>query len=648
LKPMATELREGRLRWVLSTAMPVRDEFNVYLNSTKKITPSKEKWQIKRWILGKDVTTLGKLDLKVDIRRELPEADPERYGLIDPLLGRVWGEFAIYDTLLTEGKSSDIRSYGYFVTVNRRLINLDDPYFGIDSNLLRHGTLSRFRMSINIDKLDDELRSSREEVREGPGVKEAQIIMRECFGEARTALDKHFAKQATSSKLSDRVAGTPSSMTSGPIVGLLQRALDGEIRPRHLVVSPAPTKADKDRILDAVQKRLDIKQFVTDTQFHELEREGAFCSYDPEPGTLILNVSHPFVAYFLDEYQDQKRNLPLSLFALAEVVMEARLYQTDLDADSVEDFMRQRDDLLRYAARASGSRNSAVIADALLDAATDKDALEQQLVAAFERMGFDAYPLGKKDKPDGIAEAWLAGGKDGPRSYKISLEAKSKESPGKPVSTAQVGIAAVARHRDDNNCEHAFVLAPEFASTAGEKSTLDREIRANGERTRKTITCMRVVDFADLVRMQPLKRLTPVELQDLFKTCRTPEQSAEWLHKANERSVAAPPFAEVLNTIYKCQRDNNNESVQYPAVQALLREIHGIRLTTPELRAICQALGQMAAPFVFAGKANVEVQIKPDQILESMRSYPGDVIVIQKDKKVDSVRKPSARKKPKG
>ena len=620
LKPMGRDLQIGRLQWILSTAMPVRDDFNVYLNSAaKRLAPTKESSLIKKWTLGKDIKAIGKHDLSVDIRRDLAEDDPERYGLLDPLLGRIWGQFSIYDDLLTTGKAAANRSYGYFVYVNKRLINIDDPYFNISSNLLRHGTLARFQMSVHIDKLDEELRSTREEVRESPLVRAAQKLLYDSFGIARSALEKHQEKSDPSGRLSDRIAGTPASLTSEPIIGLLVKSFAGEAKPRLLEMPTAPTKAKQAAILAAVRKRSDDKAFVTDTTFDDLERDSSFCSYDAETGVLTLNISHPFVAYFLDEYEDQRRNLPLTLFAIAEVVMEATLYQSGLEPEAVQSLMLNRDQLLRYSAKTSGNRNSAVIADALLEAANNKDGLEAELVAAFDRMGFDARPIGKKGEPDGVASAWLAGG----RGYSVSLEAKSKESPGKPVSTKAVGISTVKRHRKDHGCDHAFVLAQKYASSLKEKSALSKEIQQDFRESKKTITCMRVVDFAELVRLQPLKRLTPLDIQELFKTCQLPEQAATWVANLRTRTVEEPPFKEILEAIYESQRENPSETVKYAAIQTILRKDHNIKMLEDDLRAACRALGQMAAPYVFASNTNVSLDSKPALVLERMRSYRG-------------------------
>ena len=82
---------------------------------------------------------------------------------------------------------------------------------------------------------------------------------------------------------------------------------------------------------------------------------------------------------------------------MAEVLTEARLYELGLEAERVRDIIRYRDELLRQFARSTKKRSAAVIAQALEDAASDKDKLETELVASFQSLGFNAIRLsGKK------------------------------------------------------------------------------------------------------------------------------------------------------------------------------------------------------------------------------------------------------------
>ena len=60
LKDMASEIQRGRLRWILQTAMPLRDDFALFLNG-EKVPPSKlTAKKVGHWILGKDLTEIPK------------------------------------------------------------------------------------------------------------------------------------------------------------------------------------------------------------------------------------------------------------------------------------------------------------------------------------------------------------------------------------------------------------------------------------------------------------------------------------------------------------------------------------------------------------------------------------------------------------
>src|SRR5699024_5695485 len=134
--------------------------------------------------------------------------------------------------------------------------------------------------------------------------------------------------------------------------------------------------------------------------------------FEASTGILRINSSHPFVAYFFNEFQDASVNLPLELFAVAEVLIEAQMVEEGIGEAEIDEVLSRRDELLRSLATATGRRPARLVAKALEDAATNKAELELELVAAFSSLGFDAVPKGGKGKPDGIATAHLSA-KDG-------------------------------------------------------------------------------------------------------------------------------------------------------------------------------------------------------------------------------------------
>src|SRR2546425_2168157 len=397
LKEMATEIRRGRLRWILQTAMPLRDDFRLFLDGEQVLPAKLESRRVGSWILGKDVTKLptpASDDLEATEQTGEPEGSVHRYGLTHPQLGRVTGYFEVFEDPLTGGKSDEIeRSNGFFVYVRGRLVNIDDPGFGIDRNKLRHGTFSRFRMVAYIDRLDEDLRSSRETIRQGVLVTIARELLTGAFNYARVRLEEYEQQQEIGPRVAKRIAGTPKSLARGPLISLVAGALEGRYSPR-LTTYPRNLAPDQQQsFIDSLIRRSESEEgLLRDTQLVELSQEQGLAVFDAESGILQINSLHPFVAHFLDEFEDKKKSLPLELLATSEVLLEADLYNNAVDAGVVDEVLARRDELLRYLARSSGKRTARMVAQALADAATDQYKLEVELVAAFDSMGFEAIP----------------------------------------------------------------------------------------------------------------------------------------------------------------------------------------------------------------------------------------------------------------
>jgi hypothetical protein len=632
LKDMASEIQRGRLRWILQTAMPLRDDFALFLNGDK-VPPSKlTAKKVGHWILGKDLTTLPKPGPdNLEVTDEPRATKEKRYGLTHPELGRVTGYAEVFVDPLDVGKSTGIeRSNGFFVYVRDRLVNEDDPGFGINRNLLRHGTFSRFRMVVYIDKLDEELRSSRESLRVGPLVSIAQSILHGVFNHARVVLEKHEAEQSAAERISSRITGTPGSLTRRPIVGLVQSAFSGQAHPKYISYPEGLDQSEKESFLAELEERSETEEFVRDVQLVEMSQDQGVAILNVETGVLQINTLHPFVAHFLDEYEDKKRSLPLELLAMSEVLLEAHLYESGLSEDTVDDLITRRDEALRYLARSTGKRNARVIAQDLLDASTNKDALEGALVASFDSMGFDAVPLGGPGKPDGLAAARLAGDSKGkPHRYKVSLEAKSKEKEGTKVSAKTMGVSAIARQRGDHNCDHALVAGPDFPTTAAERSALVQEIKSERKSSGKTITLIRLADLARLVRLVPLKRIGLTRIRELFDSCTTPEESKAWVDKLATEPVAKVQYKLILETIWALQSERPNEAVEYSGLAvALQKGSKPLTIAKVELIEICRAMSRMAPQMLAARTNSVELSQRPDNVLALIGSviaeYPED------------------------
>ena len=373
LKPKVHQIRPGLLAWVLRTALPLRDDFGISLNGAKLVPSKHGKGLLKRWILGKDIVELPKPSPKgvsVSEDKSADKSSEHRFGLDVPEFGRITGYAEAYRDLLT-GKSDEVgRSYGFFVYIFGRLVNVSDGHFGISPDELRHGTFGRFRLVVHMDSLDQQLRSNREAISEGPLLATAQDVLRAIFNAVRPTLEKHDRGEEPGAKLARKLAATPASLSRHPIVELARAVVEGKAKSRYLLVPPHKTVSERSAFLESLEQRaIEADQFVTGlTIDYDRLPDGGLAQYDTITGTLRINAWHPFVATFHDEFASKGTGQPLELFAMAEVLAEAHLHAIGVKPSQIENFLSLRDQLLRNFANESGRQSALSVANNLLNA----------------------------------------------------------------------------------------------------------------------------------------------------------------------------------------------------------------------------------------------------------------------------------------
>ncbi len=637
LKPKVHEIKPGMLEWVLRTALPLRPDFGIWLNG-KKLEPSKqERGLLKKWILGKDMIHLPKpspKDVSASEDTKLGESSEHRFGLDVPGLGRITGYAEAYKDLLT-GKSDELgRSYGFFVYVFGRLVNVLDGHFGISPDELRHGTFGRFRLVVHMDGLDRELRSNREAISEGPLLAIAQDVLRGIFNAVRPTLEKHDKEEEPGEKLARKLAASPSSLSRRPIVELTRAVLEAKTRSRYLVIPELKTVAARsDFIASLEQRAVKADRFVTGlTIDYDGSPDGGIAKYDTGVGILRINAWHPFVATFHDDFASRTTGQPLELLAMAEVLIEAHLYAIGVKREQIEEFLFARDQLLRSLANESGRQSAFATALALQEARNNPDALEVALCAAFRSLGFEVTPIGGKGKPDGVATAILSADDKGkPRQYSVSLEAKSKEKDIGKVAAGTVKVSAVVRQRDDYRCQHALVVGRAFPTSTGKDSALAKEIDDDRKKTAalgepKTITLITIDDLAKLVRLRPIKQVGLLKLRELFRNCRVPEESAEWVKSVGTTIIKKPPYKVIVSTIEGLQKKYTKASVKYAALRVQLSHMTPpVEYETDDgLVEVCKAMAQMAPGAMFAGPESVELDQSAANVIAAINDATKD------------------------
>jgi hypothetical protein len=493
-------------------------------------------------------------------------------------LGRITGYAEAYKDLLT-GKSDELgRSYGFFVYVFGRLVNVLDGHFGISPNELRHGSFGRFRLVVNMDGLDEELRSNREAISEGPLLGTAQDVLRAIFNAVRPTLEKHDEDEEPGAKLARKIAASPASLSRRPIVDLAHAVIDGKATSHFLIVPDARTTIAKNDFVATLEERVsEADQFVTGlTIDYSGAADDGIAKYDTTTGQLRINAWHPFVATFYDEFATKGASQALELLAMAEVIAEAHLFAIGVKTEHVDEFLDLRDQLLRSLASESGRKSAFAVALELQNARNNPSGLEDALCGAFRSLGFEVTPIGGKGEPDGVATALLAADDKGhSRQYKVSLEAKSKQKDKGKVAAGTVKISAVIRQRDKYHCQHAVVVGRDFPTSKGEQSALAIEIEDDRKKSAasgdaKTITLITIDHLAQLVRLRPVKQVGLQKLRDLFLNCGRPEESASWIETIETTTTKKPPYRQIVLTIEALQKRYTRASVKYAALRVEL------------------------------------------------------------------------------
>ena len=394
-------------------------------------------------------------------------------------MGRIRGDVSIYQDLLTRGKAAGLGlSHGFFVMVRGRMINLDDALFGLPA--LSHGPFARFRMVVHADGLDEYLASTREAVMESPAVEAFRDYLQAKFNEARGAYDTCIVKEVAAAHLPTRISQTGRGLSRRPLYNAIASLLVGEISVLSLVQVPADFTLDQREQLRAeLEAALDSDTgLIDEVKMAPLGVDMFLAQYEAATRRVVVNMLHPFFANYIDEAKSFE---PFELLAVAEILSEAYLLDEGVHPETVARVIARRDQFLRELVSAQSRRGPALVAQELLDKRTSPSGLEGAVAAAFQSLGFEVSPTGGKGKPDGIAAAVLGvrtPDADHRDDYSFTYDAKS--TGGSNVSAHTVGVATLARHRDDYGAEYAVVVAPGFDGEDDPIARWQRSVRRKG------------------------------------------------------------------------------------------------------------------------------------------------------------------------
>ena len=500
-------LSTGTLNWVLRTGLPLHTNFRIYLNGAQ---------------LQSSKSTLPEIH-SVTIDESLAG------------LGPIRGTARVFERELPGGKSDQHgRSYGFFIRVRGRVINLEDELFGLSA--LNHAAWSRFALELDAEGLRDHLLSAREGVRDSTDIEALRGRLKAIFNECRSAYDTWKAKENEKLDVSLLFLESPSAEVLDPLLQSVRTAAESDSD--SFYVRRPPTLGDTDLVewLTHYREELSKDKVFSRTTFTRLGPNAPAARFDAATRTLNVNVEHPFIDKITE---GDKRRGPARLFASSEILLEGQLENQGVHPQAVADVVRNRDRVLRLTAGQAPPTAGEVLRQ-LEAAASDHKALERAVGAAFASLGFEYERRGGTEGgPDGILEARLGVHDKGLADYRLVYDTKQTKHPSVPAD--KIDFTSLETFRQEDDADFGFFIAHKFAGQAKPEAKVNTKCEQWCRLSLLTLDHVR-----QLVTLHFSYGLTLTRLRTLFEEARTVPDVAAWLQVVSEELQSVEVPLEVL------------------------------------------------------------------------------------------------------
>lgn len=610
LKPKAGEIKNGRLKWILSTALPLNPGFQLNFNG-EKIESSKINVPVmKKWIIGKNDETAEKL--KTAECKVSKEDDKEQYFVDFENLKGVHGEFILYEDSLVEGKSSELgRSHGIFLIIRGRLINLEDALLGMDA--FSHGAFNRCRIIVNADELDKNLTSTREAVKDSQPFSQLKEYIKKKFNnEVRKYYFDQQLQMEEKKSVSSRMAQTSYLTSKKPIYDFVQNFYLSQIL--NPILIDKPLDEDKNELLSLYEKNLETgEQVIEHIEWAYKNIEEPIAKLNLKNRVLTINKAHPYVANYIDSNNNM---IPLESMIITEVLTEAHLYELKIDEETVNTIIRKRDRTLRQLALADKVGIPAV-AMYLKDSLSDPSGLEDAVARVLDAIGFEVTSIGGNGEPDGKAEAFLGYDENGKsRGYSLTYDAKSTAKSRIAAGTAH--LSGLKRHQEKYKADYCMEVAIDYQGTNDDESAITLESQ------REKVTMISATDLTKLLLLVTPKQLGLDKLRDLFETCFSPKQVHEWIEKLEKKEVENPPYYDLVDVIYELQKTDTEAPVVEVVRSELNRKINK-KCSSKEVAEWLTMLVKLVPGCVSVEGNYVSVQVKAEIIKDRIHKAISEI-----------------------
>jgi len=604
LKPQASDIKIGRVKWLLSTALPLSPGFEMLFNGTVIESSKTDIEPIKTWNFGDNDTVVERY----------PEYDEHKIGEVTyinlPNLKNITGKMELYyDTFLGSKSERYGRSHGIFLLIRERLVNIDDPLLGMGA--FSHGVFNRIRIIIKADLLDEELTSTRESIKKSPELTQLQQYIQRKFEEAKTYYFNFIETEIRSQTTGYRIDRISTGFTRKSILNIVKKYFSNKISYLNFIEIPSNlTVEEKEEIISNLETDMTKNEgFIKDVKWKIMNPDDLIAKYNVVERTVYLNSLHPFFVDYFDK-EDVKR--VLQLFSIAEILTEAFLYDSGASENFVKEIIWLRDQFLRDLARNEKPNLPSVIR--LLQAnLSDATGLEEALCHAFDNLGYETTHIGGKGKPDGLCVAYLGPLDPNERSradYRFIFDAKSTSK--KSVAAKDLNIAGVLRHKKKYNANFAIIIAKDFDGDLEETSAASEEADLLG------VTLIRVKDLMTLLLIATPKRLGFHDFKDLLVNCHTPKETADWIETKKNEEIKIGPINELLEECWKMWKDD----FEYPDLGAIRQRNKELeKCSKDELRDLILSINRIVGPLISIKGDRIDMSAPPERIITVLNSF---------------------------
>jgi hypothetical protein len=151
-------------------------------------------------------------------------------------------------------------------------------------------------------------------------------------------------------------------------------------------------------------------------------------------------------------------------------------------------------------------------------------------------------------------------------------------------------------------------VAPGFEGATSRDTALGKECVDNG------ITPITVRDFALLVQVAPMRQIGWSQLRQLFESCRTPQESHEWIRALVDHTSERPPTRQVLEVIAREMADSR-DPIRISAIATRLRLEEKIELRELQVTEVVESLRRLAPGYISFDGATVALETTVEKVL---------------------------------